>query len=86
MRYRLRTLLVALTLGPPVLALEWWYWKESSLALLVLLVVILSLILWLLNALVWALARIYEALCQLIGVKPPGVFSHKSRIEQCDVS
>ena len=70
MRYRLRTLLIVLTLGPPVIALEWWYWKESSFALLVLIVVGLSLILGLLNLILWVLGRICDALCQLIGVKP----------------
>jgi len=72
MRYRLRTLMIVLALGPPAIALEWWYWKESSLALLVLFVVSLCLILWLLNLILWVLARIYDAVCQLIGVKPRG--------------
>jgi len=26
MRYRLRTLMIVLALGPPVLALAWWNW------------------------------------------------------------
>jgi hypothetical protein len=66
-RYKLRTLLIVLALGPPIIALEWWYWKESSLGLLALLVVGLSLILWLLNLMLWALARIFGALCDLMG-------------------
>jgi hypothetical protein len=37
MRYRLRTLLIVLTLVPPLLALAWWYGK-MALGLLVLLV------------------------------------------------
>ena len=69
MRYRLRTLMIVLTLGPPVIALEWWYLKESSLALLVLLVVSVCLIVWLLDLTLWVLARLYDALCRLIGVK-----------------
>jgi hypothetical protein len=78
MQFRLRTLLIVLALGPSVLALEWWYWKESPFALLPLLVVGLCLILWLLNLILWALARIYDALCQLIGVKPRGVHADDS--------
>jgi len=70
MRYRLRTLLIALALGPPVLALEWWYWKESPFALLPLIVVSLCLILWLLNLMVWMLERLYHALGRLIRAKP----------------
>jgi len=70
MRYRLRTLLIALTLGPPLIALEWWCLKESSFALLVMLVVSVSLILWLLNLTLWALGRISNAPRQLINVKP----------------
>jgi len=69
-RYTLRTLQIVLALGPPIIALEWWYLRESSLALLIPLVVIVSLIVWLLDLTLWALARIYDALCQLIGVKP----------------
>jgi hypothetical protein len=72
-RYTLRTLLIALALGPPLIALEWWYWKESSLALLVLEVVSLYLILWLLYLILWMFSRTYRALRQLIGVKPSGV-------------
>ena len=73
MRFRLRTLMIVLALGPPAIALEWWYWKESSLALLVLEVVSLYLILWLLYLILWVVTRMYDALCQLIGVKPRGV-------------
>jgi hypothetical protein len=29
MRYRLRTLLIVLGLGPPVIALAWWYGKMA---------------------------------------------------------
>ena len=72
-RFDLRTLLIALALGPPLIALEWWYWKELSLALLVLLVVGLCLILGLLNLTLWVLAHIYHALCRLTGAKPRGV-------------
>ena len=73
MRYRLRTLMIVLALGPPLIALEWWYWKESSFTLLVLEVVGLYLILWLVWVVLWLLARMCDALCQLIGVKPRGV-------------
>ena len=73
MRYRLRTLLILMAVGPPAIALEWWYWKESSLALLALEVVGLYLILWLLYLILWLVERMYDALCQLIGVKPRGV-------------
>ena len=66
MRFQLRTLMIVLTLGPPVIALEWWYWKESSLALLPLVVVSLCLIMWLLHVVLWVRARIYDALWQLI--------------------
>ena len=30
MRYRLRTLLIVLALGPPVLAVGWWGWSAWS--------------------------------------------------------
>jgi hypothetical protein len=70
MRYSLRTLMIVLALGPPTIALEWWYWKESSLALLALEVVSLYLILWLLHLILWLVERMYDTLCQLIGVKP----------------
>jgi hypothetical protein len=30
MRYRLRTLLIVLALGPPVLAVGWWGWERYS--------------------------------------------------------
>jgi len=72
-RYKLRTLLILLAIGPPAIALEWWYLKESSLALLALLVVSLYLILWLLYLILWLVERMYDALCRLIGVKPRGV-------------
>jgi hypothetical protein len=62
-----------LALGPPLIALEWWYWKESTVALLALEVVSLYLILWVLYLILWLVERIYDALCQLIGVKPRGV-------------
>jgi hypothetical protein len=29
MRYRLRTLLIVLALGPPLIALAWWYGKMA---------------------------------------------------------
>jgi hypothetical protein len=64
MRFRLRTLLIVLALGPPVIALAWWYWKVAldllPLALLFPYLILLSL------------ARMFDALCQLIGVKPRG--------------
>jgi hypothetical protein len=78
MRYRLRTLLIVLAVGPSVIALEWWYWKESPFALLPLIVISVCLILGLLNLIVWALERMYAALCQLIGMKPRGVHADDS--------
>jgi hypothetical protein len=36
MRYRLRTLLILLTVLPPVLALCWWYWQWWRWAVVVL--------------------------------------------------
>ena len=36
MRFRLRTLLIVLALGPPVLALGWWYWQSWRWAVVVL--------------------------------------------------
>ena len=79
MRYSLRTLLIVLALGPPAIALEWWYWKESAFALLALEVVSLYLILWVLYLILWLLERTYDALCQLIGVKPRGVPADDSK-------
>jgi hypothetical protein len=79
MRFRLRTLLIALAVGPPLLALEWWYWKESAFALVALEVVSLYVILWLLYLILWMIERIYDALCQLIGVKPHGVHADDSK-------
>jgi hypothetical protein len=73
MRFRLRTLLILMAMGPPLIALEWWYWKASSLALLALEVVSLYVILWVLYLILWLLERMYYVLCQLIGVKPRGV-------------
>jgi hypothetical protein len=32
MQYRLRTLLIALTLGPPMLAGAWWIWRRPEYA------------------------------------------------------
>ena len=32
MRYRLRTLLIVLALGPPMLAGPWWLWRSGQLA------------------------------------------------------
>jgi len=89
MRHRLLTLLIALALGPPLIAIEWWYWKESSLALLLLQVVGLYVVLWLLWVILWLLARMCDALCQLIGVKPRGVptdDSNSERTPKCSVS
>jgi hypothetical protein len=31
MRFRLRTLLIVLALGPPILALAWWLWIRGGL-------------------------------------------------------
>ena len=79
MRYRLRTLMIVLALGPPAIALEWWYLKESSFALLALEVVSLYLILWLLYLILWLVERTYDALRQVIGVKPRGVAADDSK-------
>jgi hypothetical protein len=79
MQFRLRTLLIFLALGPPVIALEWWYWKQSSFALLPLIVVTVCLILWLLNLILSVLARICDALCQLIAVKRRSVPADDSK-------
>ena len=72
-RYSLGTLMICMTLGPPAIALEWWYWRASPFALLVLIVATLYLFLGLLYLTVWALELIYDALCELIGVKPSAV-------------
>ena len=69
-RYSLRTLLILLAVGPMAIALEWWYLKESSLALLALLVVSLYLILWVLYLILWLIERMYGALCQLTTRRP----------------
>jgi hypothetical protein len=44
MRYRLRTLLIVLALGPPVIALAWWYGKLIIALLVITLLVSPSLI------------------------------------------
>jgi hypothetical protein len=31
MRYRLRTLLIVVALGPPIIALTWWLWVRGGL-------------------------------------------------------
>jgi len=67
MRYRLRTLLIVLALGPPLIALEWWYLKESPFALLALEVVGLYVTLRLLYLILWSFERLYDALWQLVG-------------------
>jgi len=69
-RYSLRTLLICMAIGPPAIALEWWYWKESPFALLVLIVVSLYSFLGLLYLILLVLELIYDTLCQLISVKP----------------
>jgi hypothetical protein len=35
LRYKLRTLLILLAVGPPLLAVAWWFW-EAALALVAL--------------------------------------------------
>ena len=59
MRYRLRTLLIVLALGPPLIALAWWYGK------LVIGLVVFALIVC--PQLVFELAML---LCHLVGGPP----------------
>jgi hypothetical protein len=63
MRFRLRTLLIALALGPPVLALAWWYGRVAIGELLLVLLTLPALIFFILG-------YTFDVLCHLIGVKP----------------
>ena len=65
MRFCLRTLLIVLALGPPVIALAWWYWTEVALTLLALAVFHPYIVLL-------SLTRLYDAICQSMGIKPRG--------------
>jgi hypothetical protein len=64
MRYRLGTLLVLMAIGPPVIALAWWYW-QATLALLALAFIFEPAIF--INAIAVTFIYGFGALCQLIG-------------------
>jgi fatty-acid desaturase len=59
MRYRLRTLMIVLALGPPIIALAWWYGRLAVGVLVLALIVFPEL-------LIYAFAGLYH----LFGGKP----------------
>jgi hypothetical protein len=69
LRYRLRTLLIVLAIGPPLIALAWWYGKAALGILILALLVSPMLILDLLMA---VFVNGFGALCHLIGRLPGG--------------
>ncbi|MDX1948052.1 MAG: hypothetical protein SFU86_21820 [Pirellulaceae bacterium] len=64
MRYRLRTLLILIAVGPPVIALAWWYGRA------VIGVVVLAMI-FCPEILFGVFAYTFGGLCHLIGRLPP---------------
>jgi hypothetical protein len=69
MRYRLRTLLIILALGPPVFAVAWSIYSQRLPLWLVLAVSLVTIIPWLL---VGAFGYGFGALCHLIARLPGG--------------
>ena len=67
LRYKLRTLLILLVVGPPLLAVAWWYFRRIPLW-----VVALIAIAALPELLVAAFINGFGALCHLIGRLPGG--------------
>ena len=65
MRYRLRTLLIVLALGPPVLAAVWWMpWIIPAMATVAILITISSAVLFLMLA---ATAGIASVVLRIFG-------------------
>ena len=67
MRYGLRTLLIVLALGPPAIALAWWYGRVAIGLFLLALLVCPELIF---GAVIYTFVYTFGALCHLIGGKP----------------
>ena len=67
MRYRLRTLLIALAIGPPLLAGVWW-----CLGRIPVWVYVLAVVAMLPELLIAAFAYTFGAICHLIGWLPDG--------------
>jgi hypothetical protein len=63
MRYRLRTLMIVLALGPPVIALAWWYGRVAIGVFLLAILVCPELIFG-------AFVYTFGALCHLLSGKP----------------
>ena len=57
MRYRLRTLLILMAIGPPVIALTWWYGKATIGFLLLVIVFAPGLLMDVFGAIVWLISR-----------------------------
>ena len=66
MQYRLRTLLIVLAIGPPVIALAWWYGKIIIALLVITLLVAPSLIFDAVNLSYYS----FRALRRLLGGSP----------------
>ena len=69
MQFRLRSLLIVLALGPPFIALVWWYWKTALVMYLLACLVCPELALL---PFIAAFGYGFAGLCHLIAKSPGG--------------
>lgn len=69
MRFRLRTLMIVLAIGPPLLAAVWWYW-QAALAFIALAFILEPALF--INAIIGIFCYTFGGLCHLIGRLPGG--------------
>jgi hypothetical protein len=82
MRYRLRTLMMLMAVGPPVLAALWFsqYWLPDVILLLFLEIIVLCAVLQILLALSWMLSVIAKFLMRAL------VSPKNTQVAACSVS